>query len=300
MNFARCFSNQYINKKENKKNKTSVALYPNFVYSVALAKFWLETENSDDVSESEYKQHAINIPKDALKNVSSFDLSFYDSSHQWLMTAILLYPKILIELLEKTELIKQNPAHSNLVGQQKTAWKELLQHDSMLRNENEYNYWFLNMTNDEDIEGIKKVVSIYPQRNKLLWKSTLINLWMKSVAGFLIDSIDSKNLDFSEMIEKLTIPPTENSKELGSFNNLRIPFEPKVHKGLIPKDFSDETEVMDLNNIPDDAPIQNAGNMLNMNQNAIGLFVQSLLPWNNIPQQNQGQGDQEDGMWEDG
>lgn len=85
-------------------------------------------------------------------------------------------------------------------------------------------------------------------------------------------------------------PPDEDTKNpLGDYT---LPFEPRQHKDLIPKEFSDATTHLDLNNIPDDMPNanviqQNQGNALNLDQNALGLFLNSLMPWNEMPQQPQ-------------
>jgi hypothetical protein len=62
------------------------------------------------------------------------------------------------------------------------------------------------------------------------------------------------------------------------------------------KDFSDAEENLDLNNIPDGGnPIRHnpaaGNNPIDVNQNWLNLFVGSLMPWNDLPQQP-GQGDQ--------
>ena len=293
IDFTKSFANQYCISKTQAQH--SIALYPNFIYSLALAKFYLEIEQVQDEDTYGIKQHAVTIPKTFEKNLRNLSISFYDSSHQWIALAFLLYPKILIKILELTEMGKQNPSHSALKNWQSKPWKGILEHECMLRNENEYVYSFLNIGNDEDIEGIKKVVEIYPQRNKLLWRNNVVNLWLKAVAGEMLNIFEDGNLSFDDLNEKLISPPDDEAEN--SFINFRIPFEPRTHQKLIPKDFSDETEVMDVNNIPDDNPIQMAGagggNQLDMNQNALSLFLSSLMPWNHIPQ---AQGGNEDDM----
>lgn len=113
-----------------------------------------------------------------------------------------------------------------------------------MRIEQDYHYFFLNISNDEDIEGLQKVVEIYPERNKLLWKNTYVNLWMKATMGHLSNLLEAKELDYDVIMESLTIPPDEDKDN--KFLELYLPFEPKVHKKLIAKEFSDATVVMDL------------------------------------------------------
>ena len=76
-----------------------------------------------------------------------------------------------------------------------------------------------------------------------------------------------------------------------------MPFEPKIHKQLLYKDFSDVEPHLDLNNIPDEDPLGGHGggggqdhgdNPINLDQNWLQLLTQSLLPWNHLPNQGAG------------
>ena len=69
--------------------------------------------------------------------------------------------------------------------------------------ESDYHYCFLNISNDEDIEGLQKVCEIYPERNKLLWRNNYANLWMKSVAGNIANMLEDKSLDQDLITEML-------------------------------------------------------------------------------------------------
>lgn len=146
----------------------------------------------------------------------------------------------------------------------------------------------MDINTDEDIEGLQKVIQIYPERNKLLWKATYCNLWMKATVGYLLNAIEDGRIDSGILLESLMIPPQEGEED--PLKDYYLPFEPSLHKKLIPKDFSDATEVMDLQNIPDEQPMIQDANPINMNQNLLGLFVNSLMPWNDLPADQQANG----------
>ena len=53
------------------------------------------------------------------------------------------------------------------------------------------------------MEGINKVIDIYAERNKLLWKDNTNNMWLKSVVGNILDHIDDKSFDLENFNENL-------------------------------------------------------------------------------------------------
>lgn len=70
---------------------------------------------------------------------------------------MMLYPKIMIEILKITELEKQNESHSSFQGWQKKKWVEIFADPFLKREESDYMYFFLQMGGEQDVEGIKKV-----------------------------------------------------------------------------------------------------------------------------------------------
>ena len=68
-----------------------------------------------------------------------------------------------------------------------------------------------------------------------------------------------------------------------------LPFTPSRHTKLLSKDFSDQEDRIDFNGLQEqgNAPVV-VQNPVNLDQNWLGLLLNSLLPWNNLPQ---GQGD---------
>jgi hypothetical protein len=70
---------------------------------------------------------------------------------------------------------------------------------------------------------------------------------------------------------------------------LRLPFAPRKHKSLLSKNFSDEEDQIDLNALNEEQGIiQNRPdpNAINVNQNWLALLINSLFPWNHLPNNN--------------
>jgi len=87
-----------------------------------------------------------------------------------------------------------------------------------------------------------------------------------------------------------------------------IPFNLSRYANINKNNFSDRVERIDLNNIQDNQQAggnQPQGQPLNMNQNPFQLFLNSLLPWVNLPNAQHPPGDNdpdmpfidEDDMW---
>lgn len=73
---------------------------------------------------------------------------------------------------------------------------------------------------------------------------------------------------------------------------MTIPFNLSRYANINKHNFSDRVERIDLNNIQDNQQIrqQPQGRVLDMNQNPFSLFLNSLLPWVNLPNaQNEAQ-----------
>jgi len=62
-----------------------------------------------------------------------------------------------------------------------------------------------------------------------------------------------------------------------------IPFQLSRYANINKNNFSDRVERIDLNNIQDNQQVGQQGQQLNMNQNPFSLFINSLLPWVNLP-----------------
>ncbi len=124
----------------------------------------------------------------------------------------------------------------------------------------------------EDSTGLDKVLEVYVERSKILWKSNEVMLWVKGALGMVLNKIEDK-FDYQTHLENLCLEETKA---------LPIPFQLSRYAHVNKNNFSDRVERIDLNNIQDNQP-RPQGQQLNMNQNPFSLFINSLLPWVNLP-----------------
>lgn len=166
-----------------------------------------------------------------------------------LLLALILYPSLFKSILTGNEQYKQNPTHSSFSATQRKKWKDLFEHEPVFTSFKleQINYSFLKIEDGFDREAIDKIVSIFPERNKLFWKSSSINLWMKRVCGFLVEMVDSNQLDVKAFREKMDKP--DDIDLAGHLDKYSIPFEPKIHRGLLTGNFTDEEERIDFREI---------------------------------------------------
>jgi hypothetical protein len=124
------------------------------------------------------------------------------------------------------------------------------------------------------------VLEVYVERSKILWKSNEVMLWVKGALGFVLNQLDKK-FDYQSFLENLC------TEECGG---IPIPFALSRYENVSRANFSDRVERIDLNNIQDNQNMarepQNA-NRMNLEGNSFMQFIQSLLPWNNLPQNNE-------------
>lgn len=139
-----------------------------------------------------------------------------------------------------------------------------------------YSYHFLKLENVDDSKGLDKVLEVYVERSKILWKSNNVMLWVKGALGFILNKIEEK-FDYQTYLENLCLEETKA---------VSIPFNLARYANINKHNFSDRVERVDLNNIQDNQQVRNQpprGQPLNMNQNPFSLFLNSLLPWVNLP-----------------
>ena len=142
-----------------------------------------------------------------------------------------------------------------------------------------YSYYFLKLDTIEDSQGLDKILEVYVERSKILWKSNNVMLWVKGALGLVLNKIDEK-FNYQEHLESLCL---EEAKAV------QIPFNLSRYSNINKNNFSDRVDRVDLNNIQDNQHMgQNQGQPLNMNQNPFSLFLNSLLPWVNLPNAQQG------------
>jgi hypothetical protein len=106
-------------------------------------------------------------------------------------------------------------------------------------------------------------------------------LWVKAAAGFLIDNIGKFN--YQNHIEKLCLKEECIGMSV-------LPFKLGRYENVSKSNFSDHVERIDLQNIQDNQGMVQApqqGQPINMNHSPFRLFIESLLPWMNVPQADQ-------------
>lgn len=201
LDFAFHFGDQYL--RTSVDGPKSILLYPNILYSIALSKFFIELKELEKIDN--VRTGLSTLPESFEEDIINLNIHKEQGSHFWIALAVTLYPSILQKLLELTELDKQNESHSKFKNMQVKPWRDILSHPLMMRYEDEYHYFFLGISNDEDIEGIKKVCQIYPERNKLVWKHKMANIWLKAAVGGLLNGIESNIIDSDLLLEHLTM-----------------------------------------------------------------------------------------------
>ena len=108
-----------------------------------------------------------------------------------------------------------------------------------------------------DSKGLDKVLEIYVERSKILWKASEVVMWVKAAMGFVLNSIERTKFNYEEFLVKLC------SEESVDFE---IPFNLRRYENVFKGNFSDRVERIDLNNIQDNQGFQEqpVGNPINL------------------------------------
>ena len=201
--FASNFASQYLSSPV-EKNKYSICLYPNIIYSLSLIKFYrlLDECHTDKIEPNE---RLTKVEATLAEDITLLKFDVKASHNFWICLSFLLYPKLLISILQETELNKQSCSHSSFKGWQKKTWTEILEQAVFLRDERDYAYSFLQIGSDQDTEGIEKVIRIYAERNKVLWRNKFVNLWLKSIVGHFFNLVDEGKIKIDPIIETLLL-----------------------------------------------------------------------------------------------
>lgn len=188
----------------------------------------------------------------------------------------MVYPKLVVEIANTNEYGKQFLNHSSFQGNQKKTFKQILEHEFWKDVPDSYAYHFLKLESEGDSKGLDKVLEVYVERSKILWKSNEVMLWMKGAMGFVLNQIDSEQFKYQEYLESLCL------EEGGG---IPVPFNFRKYEHISKANFSDRVDQVDLANIQDNQHHeQPQGNPINVEGgNTFGLFLQSLLPWVNLP-----------------
>ena len=201
-NFAENFANQYL--VAGGEAKRSICLYPNIIYSLSLSKLYRILDQCHE-TKTNPNDKLVQIEPDLAENLNNLNIDVKNSASFWISLAFILYPSLLVRILEETELSKQNTSHSTFQGWQTKPWPDIFKLPLCMRDEKDYLYHFLQVGSTQDTEGIEKVTLIYATRNKILWRNKFVNFWLKAVIGNLLNLIDQKKVDIDTILETLVL-----------------------------------------------------------------------------------------------
>nr|VDD03937.1 unnamed protein product [Brassica oleracea] len=231
---------------EEYQSENSLWLFPNFSYSLAIARVYLEKteEASLDSSKS-----------------SSLDL---------MMQALKLHPTVLKKLVDKVPLKDQ-------------AWGKMLKH-----------YYF--RSDQSKNPSLDHLISIYVERNYLIWRLTDVQKLLKSAAELVIKQLDEKESDAEDFL---------------SVKEEAFPAKHNEYSHLSIHDFSDSVPTLPPDNLQNFVadPRMGGGEQVAAgggggghhqqqqappvrdvaNRNPLAVFLESMLPWVNL-----GEGDDDD------
>jgi hypothetical protein len=109
-----------------------------------------------------------------------------------LLRAIMVYPRLIVDIAAKNEYNKQMLHHPSFQGWQKKTYQQILSHEFWTTIPTSYSYHFLRLDSVEDSRGLDKVLEVYVERSRILWKSSHAMLWVKGALGFVLNQIEAK------------------------------------------------------------------------------------------------------------
>lgn len=200
---------------------------PNFLYSVALCKFYKLLDEDEDIGMSGYAA----VTKEDISRAKKTNINpLEESPIVVLLQAILLFPRVIRDIIEANEYKKQSMqlGGDKFSGWQKKSFKDMLEKD-IFQSKHEYLYPCLNLNNNDDIEGLNKLIEIYVERSKLIWKNNKVTMWVKSCVGAILNEIEEEAIIYDDFIEKMY---TAEFK-------YKVPFHMSRYKGMVKTNFSD-------------------------------------------------------------
>ncbi|KAL5998067.1 hypothetical protein ACLOJK_009002 [Asimina triloba] len=219
---------------EEYRSDNSLWLFPNFSYSLAICRFYLEHEAATrDYSADSEKATSMDLMKQAL----------------------ILHPLVLKKLVAKAPL-------------KDSAWTGILKHT------------FFECAKPGS-PSLEHLISIYVERNYLLWRLPDLQKLLKEAAHLVIESL---NLNSSEARDWACVREETFSSEKNEYSHLMI------------SDFSDSAPTIppdDLRNLMIDPHMAHAMQHVDeaaipeearaprevLNRNPVMVFLESLLPW---------------------
>ena len=102
--------------------KFSILFLPNFLYSCSLAKFF-KTQQEIEKTKSKDNIYQIEL-QDFAKALELGPEYIHENHNILLILSVLIYPEIIVKIINENEIHKQNLSHSSVQGWQKKNYKE--------------------------------------------------------------------------------------------------------------------------------------------------------------------------------
>lgn len=223
-------------------SRCKVQLLPNFAYSIALCKFFMECDSQTELSSASWEismERLINFNKNLVECTSK----------ELLCQALFLYPEMVKPLLSK--------ASERELG--KSSWQAVLMHP---------------LFSDLQIGGvIEKLCQVFVTRNHMMWNSERVLQWLLQTASELVtqDSL-GEHLSMSRALkDQLFDKETYLSKK---YRNISVVDQADIVE-VLPEDDGRRARVAER-------VVAAGGIALDLQTHPLRAFFMSLLPWVHI------------------
>lgn len=110
--------------------------------------------------------------------------------------AILLYPRLILDIAKTNEFSKKFMNHNLFIDYQKKTFTDIMAHEFWSMAPESYSYYFLKLDTINDSKGLDKILDVYVERSKILWKANEVVLWVKGAMGFVINQIEATSFNY--------------------------------------------------------------------------------------------------------
>ncbi|EGC35534.1 hypothetical protein DICPUDRAFT_152155 [Dictyostelium purpureum] len=166
----------YTKVKSVTPTTSSLALLPNFTYSVALSKFYLEKQQKNQLKQKQ--QNNSDDEEEERPSKQEQQKTKVESSDELLQKALISFPMLLKPLLEKLKVSLTIAKNGKTV---------CFENDKFF-------------TEDPLEKRIDHLISLYVERSYQLWQPNEIQEWLKKNAEIVLEKVSNKD----PLVEKLT------------------------------------------------------------------------------------------------
>eukprot|EP00003_Mantamonas_plastica_P000355 TRINITY_DN102_c2_g1_i2.p1 TRINITY_DN102_c2_g1~~TRINITY_DN102_c2_g1_i2.p1 ORF type:complete len:516 (-),score=185.54 TRINITY_DN102_c2_g1_i2:15-1562(-) len=264
----RCNQNEFVEVFASQFDNKRLYLLPNFAFSLAMGKYFLEQETSTSTSGNEDTKEEEKVGLGVDYDSSWGLLNMSASSDQVAQQAIILFPMALGPLLEKV----------NVSGA--GGWQALFDHDFFRYTKTSQMSWVS--------KSLQHLVRIFVERNHGLWMNPEILDWLKEQVVAVLERIDNDDQDVQKLIDaRDTLFSVTADHNI--FQHLMISdFSDTI--ATVPQEFLEEggqlpVPLQQIAMEEDEFVMPNPyyGNVNEMNP--FLMFFGSMLPWTGVPNQ---------------